>query len=283
MPKKNHRGEKDFQKYDAMTSEELSHILRLDSEAPEGDAIDIDTLLYITGVLAEREKNTGKTPHEAWNSFQQNYMPSEEEMLVAKEQEKPAKTRNTWACRAIAAAAAVALVVFIPLTAKALDWEKIWNTVATWAKETFSFSREDQPANDEPTPNNSRQYASLTQALEQMGMDPDLVPDWIPGGYVLDRVDVDETPTQRNFVALYKNKEQHLNICVRSYVDYAPEKIEINEDLIEIYEVSGVEYYIFANNKRIRAIWIQGSYECYISGEFSLEEMKKMIDSIPKG
>lgn len=286
MPKKSNRSEQNFQQYDTMTSEELSNILRLDSEAPEGNALDIDTLLYITGVLAERKKNseiTGKTSQEAWNSFQQSYMPSEDEILEYTEETKPEKTRSPWIRRAIAAAAVVALLVFVPLTATALNWEEIWNAVAKWAKETFSFVREDQPEVDEPAPANTRQYTSLAEALGQMGLDPNLVPTWIPEGYVLDRIDVDETPMQRNYIALYTNGEKVLYICIRAYVEMDPEKIEISENLIEIYKPASVNYYIHDNNGWISAAWIQDNFESNISGEISVEEIKKMIDSIPKG
>lgn len=282
MPQNNNRDVQDFSKYDAMTSEELAQILRLDSEAPEGNGLDIDTLLYITGVLAERNNNTGKTAQEAWISFQQNYLDSEDEPLASIDEIKTKKARNPWVRRAIAAAAALVLIVGIPLTAKAFNWEKIWTAMATWAKETFSFVDEDQNA-DTPSPANEKEYTSLQQALEITNKRTDIIPTWIPDGYELERIDIDETPMQRNYVAIYQNGDKHLTISIRSYGETDPERIEINEDLVEIYNASAVEYYIFSNYDRIRAVWIQDSYECNISGEITIEEIKMMIDSIPKG
>ena len=286
MPKKNDRNVQDFSKYDAMTSEELAQLLRLDSEAPEGNGLDIDTLLYITGVLAEREKtnnNTGKTAQEAWISFQQHYMPSEEECLET-EEAKPVKSRNPWVRRAIAAAAVVALVVAVPLTAKALNWEEIWTAVATWAKETFSFVREDQPEVDEPATQNTRQYESLEQALSETKRQEGLVPKWIPEGFELENIDVRENPMQRYYIAIYQNGDKHLTISIRSYGENDPERVEINENLVEVYNASGIEYYIFSNDvDMLLAIWHKDTYECCISGKITIEEIKKMIDSIPKG
>ena len=37
------------------------------------------------------------------------------------------------------------------------------------------------------------------------------------------------------------------------------------------------------NVEQIRAVWIVNSYECIISGDLSIEELKMMIDSIGKG
>lgn len=285
MPKNNDRAMQDFSKYDAMTSEELTKFLRLDSEAPEGNELDIDTWFYVTGVLAERKKisnNTGKTAQEAWDSFQQDYLPVEEDLAVSTNTTKSVKS-HPWVRRAVAAAAAVALIVSVPLTAKALNWEKIWNAVAMWAKETFSFVWEDQPEADSPDTKEIRPFRSLQQTLEESGKNPDIVPTWIPDGFVLENVDTDETPMQQNYVALYKNGERSLNICVHSYADTDPERIEVNDNLIEIYNWENTGYYIFSNNKRFRAVWTKDSYECYISGEITIEEIKKMIDSIPKG
>ena len=70
---------------------------------------------------------------------------------------------------------------------------------------------------------------------------------------------------------------------MRNYLDDNPQYVEKSEDLIEIYAVSGVEYYLLANNERKQAVWIKDSYECYILGDLTIEELKQMIDSIKKG
>ena len=88
---------------------------------------------------------------------------------------------------------------------------------------------------------------------------------------------------QKVYVAVYTTGENYIKICVRSYADGDPEKAEINGEILEVYERSDIEYYIFYNNNRLRAAWIKGSYECYISGDMTIEEIKMMIDSIGKG
>ena len=282
MPQNNDRNERDFSRYDALSTEELSEILRLDSETPEGNGLDIDTLLYITGVLAERKKssNTGKTAQEAWSSFQQNYLDTDEECPEVTE--KPVKTKKCW-IRSIAAAAAVlVLLIAIPLTAKALNWGNIRNTVVQWAKETFSFVRGDRTELGEPA---AKGYTdtSLQEILTEMDVPGDIVPTWIPEGYVFENVEIDVNPIQHNFIALYTKDGKELNICIRVYIDEDPEKVEIDENVVEIYSKENVDYYIISNNERFSAIWTHDSYECYISGDVSIDEIKLMIDSIPKG
>lgn len=284
MPQNNDRKERDFSRYDALSTEELFEILRLDSEAPEGNGLDIDTLLYITGVLAERKKttDTGKTAQEAWSSFQQNYMESEDSCPAVTEEKKPAKTGKPWIRRMIAAILVVVLLVCVPLSVKALDWEKIWKTVANWAQETFSFVREDQPESDEPAAKGITD-TSLQETLTEMGVPSDIVPTWIPDGYVFDKVEVDECPVQRSYIALYKSDDKLINISVQVYTDSDPQKMEVDYNVVEIYSKAGVEHYIISNTGRFRAVWIYDSYECSISGDVTIDEIKLMIDSIPKG
>ena len=264
----------EFAKYDAMETEDLEQILRSDSLSPEGQETDGEILLYVMGVLAHRKRSSddpGKTAQQAWESFEEQYLP--------KEKSKKPRFRR-WA----AAAAAAVFLVAIPLTASALSWDEFWNAVATWAKETFSFvSQPDATQATEPSPDNTEGYQSLQQALAETNRADELVPTWIPDGYKLQQIKVDETPAQKNYLALYTQGAKNLSISVRTYMMTDPEKVEINEDLQEIYTVAGVEYYIFSNVDQLRAVWIIDSYECYISGDVTMDEIKLMIDSVVKG
>ena len=285
MSENQNRGSIDFAKYDSMETEELEEILRLDAEAPEGQASDGELLLYIMGVLAERKRtsvNPGNTAQEAWESFKENYLPNEEEEHT-QEAKQPAKPARTWLPRLIAAAALVAILISIPMVASAFGWEDIWNAVAKWAKETFSFVSDNGAGTDTPEPSDGLTYKSLQQALEEANNRSDIVPTKLPERYILKQVIVDESPIRRAYVAMYKSGEASLKITVQAYMESDPEKVEINEELLEIYEASGIEYYIFSNLDQLRAVWTIDSYECYISGELTIEEMKTMIDSIGKG
>lgn len=285
MPQNQDCNQRDFSRYDALSTEELSEILRLDSETPEGNGLDIDTLLYITGVLAERKKNsnTGKTAQEAWKSFQQNYLDSEEAYPTIAEEKKPVKTKNPWVRRVAAAAAVLVLLICIPLSARALNWEEICNTVVKWAKETFSFVMGDQRDVDGPNAGDVREYDSLQEAMSLTDHEFNAIPTWIPDGYVLERIDIDETPVCRNYTALYVKGEQLYNICVLLHIKSNPQKMEANEKIIDTIITDNNEYYIVSNNDKIKVIWMKDSFECSISGDLTVDEMKQMINSIPEG
>lgn len=278
---------RDYAKYDAMATEALEEILRLDASAPEGEDSDTELLLYVMGVLANRRRNTdstGKTALEAWESFQQDYLSEEEECLEdALDRKRPAPRPRLWLRRLIAAAALMALVVCFPLTAKAFGWEEIWEVFARWAKDTFCFVSDESAEVTEPDTEYDGDRDTLQTLLEKDKISIDLVPTWIPDGFELDKIEKDVTPEQRIYRAIYSNGEKKIIIRIQSYMVSESQRIEINEELIEIYEYSGVEYYIFNNNLQLHAIWINDSYECYIAGNLTVEEIKLMIDSIGKG
>lgn len=285
MSENQNRGIHDFTKYDSMTTEELEEILRLDSEAQSEQESDTEKILYIMEVLADREKTngTGKIAQKAWESFQQEYLPDEEACSAYTPEEGTTSPRRPWLRRVAAVAAAMVLIVCLSATASAFGWQSIWKAVATWAKETFSFVSEDQTEESEPSPDNIKEYASLQEALLATNVTPDFIPTWIPEGYVLDRIVVDENPMQRVYIAYYEHGEKAIKITVRSYLEEDLELVEINDTLLEIYESSGREYHIFENVGQLRALWSKDTYECYISGELTIEEIKMMIDSIGKG
>lgn len=284
MSENQNRRTRDFSKYDAMSTEELENILRLDSEAPEGQESDTEEILYIAGVLAKKQTamNTGKTALEAWESFEKNYLSTEEDHITHNTQSK--KTVTPWVRRLVAAAAVIVLLIGLSsTTANAFGWEDIWNAVAKWAKETFSFVSSSNTELTEPEQSLAQEYTSLQEALAATSCDFDAIPTWIPDGYELERIDVHLNPMQNVYVAQYMNGEKTLKITVRTYLGIEPEKIEVNEELIEIYKQSDMEYYFFQNDVQLRAVWYKDSNECYISGELSIEEIKAMINSIGKG
>lgn len=283
MSEKQNCGARDFSKYDTMETQELEAILRHDAEATNEQESDTEKILYIADVLASREnaKSTGNSAQIAWESFKKNYLPMQDDSVEYTAKRKPVPS---WVRRLTAAAAVIVLLIGFSATAvNAFSWEDIWNAVAKWAKETFSFVSDGETLSTEPSEADSIQFASLQQALAETNGPADLVPTWIPEGYILRDITVDENPMQRSYIAICDNDDKFLMITVRSYLMGNPEKIEINDMLLEVYEASGIECYIFENAEQLRAVWTKDSHECYISGELTIEEIKTMIDSIGKG
>lgn len=271
---------RDFSKYETMETEELEEILRLDAEAPEGVETDTELVLFILEVLARRKntKNiTGNTAQKSWESFKQNYMPDEFRKSEAARKSAP------WLRRLTAAAAAVALLIVIPVSTKAITLEEVWNIFARWAKETFSFVSGDNAEVSEPVVDDGLEYSSMQDMLKKNDKQFYSVPTWIPDGFIPESIQRVITPAQEIYLARYVNGVKKFSIRVQNYLTEDFIKLETNQDYSEIYSVGEQEYYILINYDQAQAVWIVGSYECTISGDLSVDEIKLMIDSIEKG
>lgn len=281
MSENTNRRHQDFAKYDAMSTEELEEILRLDLDAPQEQESDTYVLLTIMEVLAQRKKPE-KTAFEALESFRQNYMPEEDRTAPVLNCKKRINSRTParWLRTLAATAAVIAVILLTSVTAKAFGWD-IWDAVIKWTEDTFHISIGNPSDAREPGVNNN--FASLEEALLRNEVSISLAPTLFPEGYTLSSITIEETPLQKVYTAIYHDGDVSLRITVREYVAADPEYIEQTEGLIETYEALGITYYLFANNSRTQAVWINESFECYILGELSITELKTMIDSIGKG
>lgn len=280
MSEKGNRNHELLEKYEAMTTEELKQLLREDSETEGGT--DTEEILCVMEVLASRNKNadTGNRAQKVWESFQRDYLSVEEEAPEVLDLNKP--KRSWW--RPLAAVAAVlVLLVGVTVTVDAFGWVDIWGAVTRWAKETFSFVSSDQPQLDEPTPKNSTEYETFDQAIFAVAGQRDLVPTYIPNGFVLDEISIEDIPGRMSYIAFFSNGEKYFRMQVKPYTGEDPEWTEKSGEAFEIYSHLETDYYLFANYEQNWAVWIKDSYECYITGDLSVEEIKTMIDSIGKG
>ena len=283
MSEKANCGIRNFSKYDEMTTEELEEILRLDAEYTENQESDAETLLYVMEVLTKRRMNnghTGNTAQEAYESFKQHYMPEiDNEDPIPVNENKANRIAFRWVRALVATAAIFVIVIFGSVTARAFGFD-IWEAIVQWTQETFHFGN----WSDSPDEGNKLPYASLQEALEKGDITVPLVPTWVPEDYELTDISVEHNPLKEKYRAVYTKEEQVLRITVQDYLKEKPIYVEQSDGLVEKYTVSGITYYLFSDiNNLVKAVWINGSYECNIMGNVTIEELKKMIDSIEKG
>lgn len=288
MPQ-NEYGRSDFSKYDSMTTEELEEILRQDTNEFQ-DETDIDMLMYVAEVIRGRkEPNPNrKTPEEAFEIFKTHYMPTDSEMEELQEhsEEKTARKDHTkvipmarWMRRMTAAAAVVVMIFAGTMTANAFGIN-IWQAFVQWTEETFHFRGSSDQEPSAPEKENNQDFQSLQEALDLYKITTPLVPKWIPQGYELHSVKVDASPIQESFWAIYLKDDQMLKVQIKQYLDGDPEQIEQSGTLLEEYESGGIIYYLFEDDPMLQAVWTNENFECYISGELTIDEMKQIVDSI---
>lgn len=270
----------DVSKYFNMSTEELQEILRKHAHGELETEPDTEELFKIMGVLADRRQQTSEqvfhSEEEALAEFREFYMP--------KENEKKVRTLR-FPVRVMKAAAAVLVITVVAVagvsaTAKAHNIN-IGEKFACWTQEFFHFT-DGTNSTQETTPSKEEnvEMESLQAALNQHMIDEKLVPTWLPEGYANKNMQVVDSPRERTFYAVYDNNETELIIKIRQVIGTQANQIEKNNDLLEVYVVDGVEYYIFSNTETLQAAWVIGEFECIIIGQITLEEMKMMINSI---
>ena len=131
-----------------------------------------------------------------------------------------------------------------------------------------------------PEPEYNAELKSLQDALNEYEVAERLSPTWMPVGYKNNDLQVMNSPRVLNISATYEKNDERLIIKIRQTIGVLAPQVEKNDDFLEVYVVDGVEYYIFSNTETLQAAWSIGEFECGISGKITLEEMKKMIDSI---
>lgn len=272
-----------YTRYDEMTTDQLREILRKHAHGELEKEPDTEELFYIMEVLADRESENPekqiKSTEEAYATFVKHYAP---EMAVEEPIPFPKRSAivSCWMKRV-----AVVAIVCMALTTAAVSAKAFapdfWEKVATWTREIFRF--EDVVGGTEgqdPDKEINVELNSLRDALNQNGVMDQVMPNWIPEGFICNDVSVNKTPKSLIITALYDRDGEQLIVQIRQLMDGEPYQVEKNEDLIEIYSTDGVDYYIFSNDKSMQTAWIVGEYECLIIGKLTLEDMKKVIDSI---
>jgi hypothetical protein len=277
-----------------MRTEVLEEILHADSQLSNSEDSDMDTILYIMEVIAKREKEqpTGKFTdvHTAWSSFSEYYLPYlENDKSLYDDEEIKGKTdikqiplyksSPSRKRRLQLRIACITIFVVVSLftgtvTAKAFGFN-LWSAVAEWTMDIFGFSQ-----TDIQDTNNISEYDSMNEALNHYGIEKELAPTWFPKGYLFKSVIITETPKRTTFDATYKNQDAEILVTIISSIEPATSIYEKDDSDVVVYTVNEIKYYIMTNIKQTKVVWLTDNYECSITGVFSFDEAKIMIDSI---
>lgn len=131
----------------------------------------------------------------------------------------------------------------------------------------------------------SDEYAGLLQAaLDECGISGEFVPTWYPEGFEASEP-VIRNSRRADFVdmAFQGTEDRLFFITIRRY--YSEKDVELNtfekdETSVEQYTSGDKMVYILSNNDTITTIWSDGLIVETISGNLTVEEFKKIIDSI---
>lgn len=291
MSKVEEKGRPKYSKFDKMEISVLEAILQADFDAPEAERLDVEAVIYISNLLAERQETPKTDVNKAKEEFFKYYYPLEKsiydfddendnnfESVSDTDKHKIAGTidnvvpfgKRLW--RNFASIAAV-FVIFMfggTLTAYAFGYDP-FAAVARWNDEHFWF---------EKTINTSE----ITDVLSDYSDVEYLVPKWLPEGFEFENVDIipysDGCHIRSSFVKNTEDEEQHIYINYRQGMPNMQSHYEKTSDDAIKYEKGGVEHYIIKNSTNLTIVWLSDDLECSIVGRFSVAEAKKIINSL---
>lgn len=282
MPSIPDRKNQKLSRFDSMSDEELRAFLQLDASKPEGEASDMEEVLYVMELLSVRRKEKGESrdPYQAFEEFKAHYAPEGSFPEIA-----PAKPKIHFRWnRVVAIAATLALLLGMIMTVGASKFD-LFQIIAKWTKETFYTGKaiSGNQMEAEPDITSDFPYAELQSILFEQNVTACIVPTWIPEGFKQDEFVTFELPQEIEYHIYHCRGEDELSLQIKEYLADASLQIERSSLLLEVYTSSDIQYYIFENNKQLQISWINGNFECVISGDISLLEAKQIIDSIKKG
>lgn len=183
--------------------------------------------------------------------------------------------------------AAVLVIIMAGAMLPVFGYKSIFGMFAEWTEGTFHFSATPEtsfvPIEGSSAINDTSDYSNLKEALDEYGIDIKVLPTWIPDGFNMIDLQVNEFPDSGRveFYSLYSTGERYFNISIKQYSNLNSSYYEMDQKVQpEIYTLNGIDHYIFINMDQYTAAWYVNNIECSISGDISLVDIKKMIYSI---
>lgn len=294
MPKQDKPFNRNYSRFDALSTEALREILYQDSLLPDDEESDVDAILYIMEVIAKREALEPTEKHlsteEAWQLFNEYYRSDDCDGTSLYEDPEEAEpraevipcsaTENTRMRRSlrgilrVACIAAVLIVILLAgsITAYAMGFD-VWGAMAQWTQDVFGLAapQQDQIYSEGENP---------FEILEKRGVTEAVLPRWMPDGYRYSGIEVSDTPMRIVFNVSYTNGSSEIWLTIAFLADPSMRTYEKDAQNVTVYTTNGVEHYIMQNFDMIDVIWTTQNCECSIRGYFSVEEAENMITSI---
>ena len=188
------------------------------------------------------------------------------------------------------AAALAALLMSVTVAAAAADYD-IWRMLAEWTAERISLAPgqiEYANPDDLHIPEEPGEYADIQEALTDYGLNQPVVPKWMPEGFELAQLIVDDANflNEITFFALYRDTENTIVLQINVYLEHEDRSSDSFGNIYKDegdpvpYVAGGVTHLLTTNAGRCVALWSNGPMECFINGAITMEELEQMIDSI---
>lgn len=260
------------------SEEQLIDILRAEMES---DDTDPELIESVNAALASKAGEISCDVDTAYERFQTQYLGTEplyddilenysENDTDHKSYVKPRKLIRFTAIAAII----VALLLGGIITASAMGVD-LWGAVAVWTSDVFGFT-----VQADGNKQLKGELDGVRAALQEYGVNGDIVPTYIPDGYYQNDLIITDTPTGGIVCCSFANGDSEL--ILQYILSNSPPLCEFTKDDVspELYHSGGIEYHIMTNEDIYVAIWAYENALCSITGVEDKTELLKIVDSI---
>lgn len=233
---------------DSLSDDQLDAILRseLDKDIPNEEIV-----LGVLSALREREEVVAdEEVMELWRKYQSD----------TGIENIPKKKR---AVRWIGYAAAVLAVVFTLalVTPKALGAENIFQLIARWTQDLFSFGA---PAEEYVFQTDHPGLQEIYNAVVEQGITEPVVPMWVPEGYELEELKITPCLNGVSIYALLTSADGYISFSYEISDEDIKNKYPKDKIDVEELEFAGISHYIIPNDESTTVAWNAGNIECMI-------------------
>lgn len=295
-----HRSANEIERLQRMGFDELNDLLLQLSEQPESAQRDA-SMEVILEVMSEKteypytltEEERSVRQEDFWENYcgtafetETDVVPESPPIYASSQKNTPRKPVN----RILRGLAIAALIAALLCCAGVAFGARLYDRMLRWNHGTVRFlplsedmpnpARETDealtPAADTPA------FAELKEALASFGVQPHL-PEYLPGEFTLDHLYVESEGENFSVDAVYTYDGGKVNFGYSCYLDAGEafrSYYHANEGSVATCVKDGIMYYFLCNEDRYQIIWFEGDLECSITGSFTEEEAREMVDSI---
>lgn len=265
------------EEWEMLSTHQLDEILRAEVAK---DSMDENAVKQILDILEKREANDPvEIPVDvdaAWKTFRERYVPREE-----KRKPKPA---GRWIGRVAAVAAIVSILVLAVPNAGAWNFFEL---IGQWSQSIFEFF---SPSSTVVDPGNEYEFKTdhpglqqVYDAVTELGVTDPVVPMWIPEGYVLEKLTVENIAQTKKVSACLVSDNSMLVVEYNLYCDGTSGEYPKDDADTEIYEKEGRKHYIVRNEDHWLVAYIVDDIECAMFIDCDRESLLQVIHSIYRG
>ncbi len=271
----------------ALRTKQLEQLLKADYSASMSEDAAEEFIDAVTEVMLEKEKDdpSGRLADvdKAWADFQTYYnVPDRDGQLLYPDlvSPDPAPSKKAPARRPkrvlrpvalIAAAIGVFMSLLVVAQAAGLD---VFGAMARWPEETLHFA----PAGED------QETRPIRTLLEEQNIPTAYAPAWIPAGFVAEEPHAFHTKQLTVASVRYSNGKDAFGYSVTRHLSKGTIEASNYEKKYgdaAAYSNGKMVFYIFENTDTTTAVWTDGeSFEIEIRGALSVNDVKKIIDSI---